>query len=119
VDGRYTGKLQGGPLHGQAKAKVVAELAANNGLDLQRCSAYSDSANDIPMLSAVGHPVAINPDSKLRAYAREQGWPIRDYRFRGKESVRKGLPAAAAAGLIAGAAVGVAVGVSSIRNRNQ
>ena len=50
------------------------------------------------MLSSVGCPVAINPDGALRSHAKAQGWPIRDYRIRGKESVRRGVPAAAAAG---------------------
>jgi hypothetical protein len=67
------------------------------------------------MLSAVGCAVAINPDGALRAHARAEGWPIRDYRIRGKQSVRRGVPAAAAAGLAAGAAVGVAKAISVIR----
>ena len=64
VGGVYTGKLVGEPLHGPAKAEAVRALAAAEGLDLSRCAAYSDSANDIPMLSLVGHPYAINPDSR-------------------------------------------------------
>ena len=63
VDGVYTGQLVGEPLHGQAKAEAVRALAEREGLDLRAASAYSDSANDIPMLSLVGHPCAINPDS--------------------------------------------------------
>ena len=74
VGGVYTGKLVGEPLHGPAKAEAVRALAAAEGLDLSHCAAYSDSANDIPMLSLVGHPYAINPDSRLRKHAREQGW---------------------------------------------
>jgi HAD superfamily hydrolase (TIGR01490 family) len=116
ADGHYTGKLDGVPLHGAAKAEVIERLAAERGLDLSRCAAYSDSSNDIPMLTSVGCPVAINPDGALRSHAKEQGWPIRDYRIRGKESVRKGVPAAAAAGLVAGAAVGVAKAISVIRD---
>jgi HAD superfamily hydrolase (TIGR01490 family) len=116
ADGRYTGKLDGVPLHGAAKVEVMARLAAERDLDLTRCAAYSDSSNDIPMLSSVGCPVAINPDGALRSHAKAQGWPIRDYRIRGKESVRRGVPAAAAAGLVAGAAVGVAKAISVIRD---
>ena len=115
ADGHYTGKLDGVPLHGAAKVEVIERLAAERDLDLARCAAYSDSSNDIPMLSSVGCPVAINPDGALRSHAKAQGWPIRDYRIRGKESVRKGVPAAAAAGLVAGAAVGVAKAISVIR----
>lgn len=73
VDGVYTGKLVGEPLHGPAKAEAVRALAAAEGLDLSRCAAYSDSHNDIPMLSLVGHPYAINPDTKLRKHAHAAG----------------------------------------------
>ena len=62
VDGYYTGRLVGEILHGPAKAHAVQALAAAEGLDLSRCTAYSDSVNDVPMLSAVGTAVAINPD---------------------------------------------------------
>ena len=118
ADGHYTGKLSGVPLHGAAKVEEIQRLAAERGLDLTRCAAYSDSSNDIPMLSSVGCPVAINPDGALRSHAKSAGWPIRDYRIRGKESVRKGVPAAAAAGLVAGAAVGVAKGIAVYRGRS-
>jgi HAD superfamily hydrolase (TIGR01490 family) len=80
ADGCYTGKLVGAPLHGPAKAEAVRALATREGLDLSLCAAYSDSANDIPMLSLVGKPCAVNPDSTLRAHARAQGWDVRDYR---------------------------------------
>jgi phosphoserine phosphatase len=116
VDGRYTGKLDGPPLHGSAKSAQIQILAEQRGLDLARCAAYSDSSNDIPMLSLVGHPVAVNPDGKLRSYAREHAWPIRDYRIRGNEAVRKGVPAAAAGAAAIGVAVGVAKAISVIRD---
>ena len=114
-DGHYTGKLDGVLLHGAAKVATVERLAMERNLDLSRSAAYSDSSNDIPMLSAVGCAVAINPDGALRSHAKAEGWPIRDYRIRGKQSVRRGVPAAAAAGLAAGAAVGVAKAISVIR----
>ena len=90
VDGVYTGRLVGDMLHGPAKAEAIRALAARESLDLSRCSAYSDSYNDLPMLSMVGDPCAINPDAKLRAHAREQGWRIRDYRT-GRKAARAGL----------------------------
>ena len=62
VGGVYTGRLRGDLLHGPAKAEAVRALAHEHGLDLARCFAYSDSLNDLPMLSLVGHPCAINPD---------------------------------------------------------
>ncbi len=69
VDGVYTGRLVGDMLHGPAKAEAIKALADREGLDLCRCSAYSDSSNDLPMLSLVGDPCAINPDARLRAHA--------------------------------------------------
>jgi HAD superfamily hydrolase (TIGR01490 family) len=101
-DGVYTGRLVGEILHGEAKAQAVTALAGREGLDLGACSAYSDSANDIPLLRLVGHPCAINPDAKLRAHAREHGWRVRDYRT-GRKAVKVGVPTAAAAGALAGA----------------
>ena len=101
-DGVYTGRLVGDILHGEAKAEAVTALARREGLDLGACSAYSDSANDIPMLSLVAHPCAINPDARLRAHAREHGWRVRDYRT-GRKAVKIGVPTAAAAGALAGA----------------
>jgi HAD superfamily hydrolase (TIGR01490 family) len=101
-DGVYTGRLVGEILHGEAKAEAVTALARREGLDLGACSAYSDSANDIPLLSLVGHPCAINPDARLRAHAREHGWRVRDYRT-GRKAARIGVPTAAAAGALAGA----------------
>ena len=109
VDGVYTGRLVGDLLHGPAKAEAVKALAIREDLDLGRCSAYSDSANDLPMLSMVGNPCAINPDARLRAHARAQGWRIRDYRS-GRRAARTGLVLAAAAGGVSGAlAAGAAV----------
>ncbi|MFH8371525.1 HAD family hydrolase [Streptomyces sp. NPDC018031] len=109
VGGIYTGRLVGEPLHGPAKAEAVRALAAAEGLDLARCAAYSDSSNDIPMLSIVGHPYAINPDTRLRKHAREQGWRLRDYRT-GRKAAKVGIPAAAGVGALAGgAAAAVAV----------
>ncbi len=107
--GVYTGRLVGRPLHGPAKAEAVKALAEREGLDLSRCAAYSDSANDIPMLSMVGHPTAVNPDPKLRRHARDLGWRVIDYRT-GRKVAKVGLPIAGGAGAVAGiAAVAVAL----------
>jgi len=111
--GRYTGHLNGELLHGPAKAAAVSELAAIQGLELHRCSAYSDSANDIPLLELVGHPCAVNPDAELRAHAKAHGWRIRDYRT-GRKAARIGLPTAAGAGAVAG---GIAAAASVARRR--
>lgn len=101
-DGLYTGGLVGDMLHGPAKAAAVRALARRERLDLDRCAAYSDSANDIPMLSLVGHPYVVNPDGALRRHARAQGWRVRDFRT-GRKAAKVGLPAAAAVGVLAGA----------------
>ncbi len=114
VDGVYTGRLVGDILHGTAKAAAVRSLAELEGLDLGACSAYSDSANDIPLLSLVGHPCAVNPDSTLRSHARAHGWRIRDYRT-GRRAVTVGVPSAAALG----AAVGAVAAAVSARRRDK
>lgn len=106
--GVYTGRLVGDMLHGQAKAHAVRALAASEGLDLRRCTAYSDSANDIPMLSTVGTAVAVNPDQALRDIARERGWEIRDFR-RARRAMRAGFRVAVGASVVAGViALGIA-----------
>ena len=79
-DGKYTGNLNGNLLHGRQKAIAITELTKARGINLKDCFAYSDSHNDLPLLSAVGHPRAINPDAKLRIIAFAQSWPVHDFR---------------------------------------
>jgi HAD superfamily hydrolase (TIGR01490 family) len=79
-DGKYTGNLSGKLLHGKEKAIAITELTKARGINLKDCFAYSDSHNDLPLLSAVGHPRAINPDAKLRIIAFAQSWPVHDFR---------------------------------------
>ena len=74
-DGRYTGELER-YAYGPAKADAVKEIAERDGIDLERSFAYSDSATDVPMLEAVGHAVAVNPDRRLREVAAERGWEV-------------------------------------------
>ena len=114
TDGHYTGRLVGEMLHGKAKAHAVRALAAREGLDLRRCTAYSDSANDVPMLSVVGTAVAVNPDQALRETARKRGWEIRDFRT-GRKAARIGVPSVIGAGAVAGA---VAAGLAYRRRAN-
>lgn len=78
VDGVYTGRSLRAT-HGEGKARAVRELARAEGLDLAACTAYSDSYSDIPFLEAVGHPVAANPDRRLRRVAQARGWPVVDF----------------------------------------
>ena len=98
-DGVFTGRLVGDILHGPGKRHAVAALAALLQLDLAQCTAYSDSINDVPMLSMVGTAVAVNPDRALRRHATEHGWEIRDYR-----SMRKAVVPAACVAATAGVA---------------
>jgi HAD superfamily hydrolase (TIGR01490 family) len=79
-DGKYTGNLNGKLLHGKEKAIAITKLTKARGINLKDCFAYSDSHNDLPLLSAVGHPRAINPDAKLRIIAFAQSWPVHDFR---------------------------------------
>ncbi len=101
ADGVYTGRLVGGLLHGEAKAAAIRALAEREGLDLSRSSAYSDSANDLPMLELVGHPSAVNPDVGLLREARSRDWPVHEFRA-GRKATLIALPVAAGAGAVAG-----------------
>ena len=109
-NGIYTGKLHGPPLHGLAKAEAVRALSTSEGLDLGECSAYSDSVNDVPMLSLVGHPTAVNPDPELRAHALANEWRIRDFRRRARIKPYVAPVASGAAGIAVGLASGYLLG---------
>jgi HAD superfamily hydrolase (TIGR01490 family) len=105
LDGVYTGRPAGTFTYRQGKAEAIRELAAREGIDLADSYAYSDSESDMPMLEAVGHPVAVNPDRHLARTAKERGWPI--LRF---EKLRTRLRVGGAAA-IAAAAGGAATAV--------
>ena len=75
VDGKYTGTIEY-YAYAEEKAAAIRELADTFGYDLASCYAYSDSVTDVPMLEAVGHPHAVNPDKELRRIAADRGWPI-------------------------------------------
>jgi phosphoserine phosphatase len=97
VDGEYTG-LPGGPFtYREGKARAIRELAEREDIDLAASWAYSDSESDLPMLRAVGHPVAVNPDAALARIAREEGWEV--LRF---ERLGRRLRVAAAAVAVGG-----------------
>jgi HAD superfamily hydrolase (TIGR01490 family) len=97
TDGFYTGRLVGDLLHGKAKASAVQAIAEREGIDLSQSFAYGDSTNDVPILSEVGFPCAINPDGRLRKHAAEVGWPMREFRGR-RNATRRGVDAATIAG---------------------
>jgi len=75
VDGMLTGKVRSGMVQERAKEDAVRALAAQYHADLRDCAAFGDSAHDIPMLSLVGHPFALNPNADLERIASERGWP--------------------------------------------
>jgi HAD superfamily hydrolase (TIGR01490 family) len=75
-DGVYTGRPDGPFTYREGKAEAIRQVAAREGIDLAESYAYSDSESDLPMLRAVGHPVAVNPDAELARVAREEGWEI-------------------------------------------
>lgn len=113
-NGYYTGRLVGPVMHGPEKAKAVAEVAAEHGIDLADCSAYSDSMNDLPLLESVGDPHAVNPEHELRRIARVRGWRVHELRTR-RRALLIGIPAGL--GGVGVFASGVAVGTWAVRQR--
>jgi HAD superfamily hydrolase (TIGR01490 family) len=105
VDGVYTGLLIGPFCYGEGKVEAIAEVARWEGYDLAQCYGYSDSASDLPMLQAVGHPVAVNPDARLERVARRNGWPIVVFSQRTKSWIRRSS-AALGTGAVAAASFG-------------
>jgi phosphoserine phosphatase len=113
-DGAYTGEIDF-YAYGEGKAEAMRELASEHGYDLGASYAYSDSMTDLPMLAAVGHPTAVNPDKALRKVAAERGWPVREFRRPVRMRSRiptlptpPGPPAAYAGMAVAAGALGVA-----------
>jgi HAD superfamily hydrolase (TIGR01490 family) len=107
LDGVYSGELAGPFCYGPGKVEAIIDLAKWENFDLGQCYAYSDSASDLPMMEAVGHPVAVNPDAKLERIAHHNGWPIVVFSKRTKAVVRRttkalGTVGVAAAGFAAG-----------------
>jgi HAD superfamily hydrolase (TIGR01490 family) len=99
-DGIYTGRLDGPFCYGEGKPLRMRRLAEHEGLSLEDSFAYSDSASDIPMLRAVGHPVAVNPDAELARVAAEEGWEVLRFETLGRRlKIGAAVGAAAAVGL--------------------
>ncbi|MEU0334881.1 HAD-IB family hydrolase [Streptomyces sp. NPDC006193] len=113
-DGCFTGEVEY-YAYGPTKAEAIRDLAASEGYDLDRCYAYSDSATDVPMLQAVGHPHAVNPDRALRREALARGWPVLE--FRRPVPLKKRLPAFSVPprpALVAAAAIGAAAATAGL-----
>ncbi|MBV8234357.1 MAG: HAD-IB family hydrolase [Acidimicrobiia bacterium] len=111
ADGRYTGEMAF-YAYGASKAVAMHEIAEREGIDLSASWAYSDSATDLPMLEAVGHPVVVNPDRELARVARERGWEVR--RFERPVRLRDRVPTPPAAPTAVGATALVAGGVAAL-----
>lgn len=90
-DGHFTGELESSPPTGEARAQLLADYADRRGLSLAESVAYADSASDLPMLEAVGHPVAVNPETKLASIARKRGWHVENWEL-ARGSVKPLLP---------------------------
>ncbi len=107
--GAYTGEMEF-YAYGEQKAVGMRDIAEREGIDLGASWAYSDSATDIPMLEAVGHPVAVNPDRELARVARERGWEVRNFErpVRLRDRVPTPPPAPTAVGATALFAGGIA-----------
>ena len=118
VDGKYTGNIDY-YAYADEKARAIVELAEQRGYDLERSYAYSDSVTDVPMLEAVGHAHAVNPDKELRKAAAAHGWPI--LVFTKPVALRSRVPFPPAKPTIAALAVGgmVAVGGAIWLNRRR
>ena len=98
VDGVYTGRPHGPFTYREGKAIAMRELAEREGIDLTASWAYSDSESDLPMLRAVGNPVAVNPDATLARIAREEGWEVLRFERLGRR-LRVGAAAVAVGGI--------------------
>jgi HAD superfamily hydrolase (TIGR01490 family) len=93
-DGMLTGNVGGPFIYGEGKVEAMRRFAEDHDIDLESSYAYSDSASDLPMLRAVGHPVVVNPDVELTAIAREQGWRVMRFERLGRQLALAGLSVA-------------------------
>ncbi|MFZ6003596.1 MAG: HAD family hydrolase [Actinomycetota bacterium] len=105
-EGRYSGRTER-YVYADEKVEAMREAAARDGLDLDHCWAYSDSATDIPMLAAVGHPVAVNPDRELAKAAKERGWQVERFTLEVPLRERVPMPAPKQAAAVGGGAAAV------------
>jgi HAD superfamily hydrolase (TIGR01490 family) len=97
AQGAYTGGLDGPFMYGDGKVEALEGFAADHDVDLAESWAYSDSASDLPMLRAVGHPVAVNPDPGLAEVAADEGWRVMRFERLGRRLAIAGATVVAAA----------------------
>jgi HAD superfamily phosphoserine phosphatase-like hydrolase len=98
MGGRWTGRVLGAGMFGEAKARAATRLAVEMGLDLRRCFAYGDSMNDRWLMAEVGRTAAVNPSNELASIARECGWPI--LKWEEKENIGQRHPDLAGTGVV-------------------
>lgn len=111
AEGRYSGRTER-YVYADEKVVAIRDAARRDGLDLDHCWAYSDSATDIPMLDAVGHPVAVNPDRELAKAAKDKGWLIERFSLEVPLRERVPMPAPKQAAAVGGGAA--AVGAAAV-----
>jgi HAD superfamily hydrolase (TIGR01490 family) len=116
ADNRYTGEVAFYAYAGQ-KASEIRRIAAAEGIALADSYAYSDSATDLPMMEAVGHPHAVNPDKELREVAEERDWPILEFRRQVSLRTRLTRPVPLISGATVAGLIGAAVTWAILRNR--
>jgi HAD superfamily hydrolase (TIGR01490 family) len=115
-EGRYTGEVDL-YAYGPRKAEAVSAVAAAEGISLEDSYAYSDSLTDLPLLEAVGHPHAVNPNRELKAIAEERGWPILEFRRQVSLTKRLTRPVPLISGLSVAMVIGAAVAWAMVRKR--
>jgi HAD superfamily hydrolase (TIGR01490 family) len=96
-EGKLTGELDGPFMYGEGKVEAMRRFAAEHDIDLAESWAYSDSASDLPMLRAVGNPVAVNPDAALGEEAKREGWQVMRFEKLGRRLAVAGATVMAAA----------------------
>ncbi|HEX2467783.1 MAG TPA: HAD-IB family hydrolase [Solirubrobacterales bacterium] len=111
ADGRLTGELDGPFMYGEGKVEAMRRFAADHDIYLEASWAYSDSISDLPMLRAVGIPVAVNPDPELARIAADAGWRVMRFERLGRRL------AIAGATLTAAAVGGMGTALASRRRR--
>jgi len=116
--GRYVPEIEVYAM-GPGKAEAIRDVAGRDGIDLEGSFAYSDSVTDLPMMEAVGNPVAVNPDKELRAIAEEREWPILEFQRPVSLGPRipRPSPLAGIAAVASAAALGAAIVLLKRRSR--
>lgn len=120
TDGILTGELVGDSLWGPRKAQAAIDYAAREGVELASCFAYSNGGEDVPLLEAVGRPVALNPDPDLQRYAAKKKWPslMLESPKRGTDLTSAVRSTAALGSVLASASIGLGLGILTRSRRN-